>query len=546
MKTRIRTNTLRVVSILLIVTLINLTIGCRNYFLVNTVKEPTVEKLASLYEAYKTIIVHFNDKKWVLTDIMIKNNTVTGKWEPYRMPPTLYKVKPDRPNRYLIREPKNQRYLLNEVHLYISEYTDLGNNLIAIPASSILKLEIYDPDTASTVGSWILGTGITTAAASYLAFLVIILTKESCPFIYVWNGNTYDFQGEIYSGSIHKQLERNDYLKLPPPTETNSYTLKITNEIKEIQHTNLMELMVIDHPQNTQVLADKYGVISSIEKPLEPLMATSETGANVTNLLLAEDSLFYQSNPPKDKKPLKDFLILDFPTSKNTKEAKLVIHAKTSVFLDYMISKHIESFGSGYEAYLKDQEKKDAADMKQWSKDQGLPLSVYVQRTGNWEFVDFYNIVGPMAFKWDVLKIPLQGNESNPLKLKLEFGAFFWEIDYAAVDYSTDQKLAKTNVPIKKAVTEDMINVTKLLKMDDAEYYTQPAMTNQAVVTFDLPKQTNQRRTVILHSKGWYEYLQNPEGKMDVARLTKNRVPGGFNQFVNETIESMERRVAMP
>lgn len=546
MKTRTRTNTQRMVSYLLIVGLLNLTIGCRNYFLVKTDKEPTVEKVARLYDAYKTIIVHFNDKKWVLSEIVIKNNTVTGMMEPYTMPPTLGKVKTDKPNRYLVREPNNQRYLLNEVHLYITEYSDLGNNQIAIPAASISKLEIYDPDTASTVGSWILGTALTGAVAGYLGLLIIILTKESCPFIYVWNGKNYDFQGEIYSGSIHKQLERHDYLKLPLPTESKSYTLKITNEIKEIQHTNLMELLVIDHPVNTQVFADKYGILSSIEKPLEPLMATSEAGSNVTSLLLANDSLFYQSIPTKEKKPLKDFVILDFPTSKNAKEVKLVIHAKTSVFLDYMIGKHIESFGSGYEAYLKDQEKKAAADMKQWSKDQGLPLSVYVQRSGNWELVDYYNIAGPMAFKWDVLKIPLQGNESNPLKLKLEFGAFFWEIDYAAVDYSTDQKLAKTIVPIKKAVTEEKENVTKLLKMDDADYYTQPVLTNQAVVTFDLPKQVHQQRTIILHTKGWYEFLQNPEGKMDVARLMKNRKPGGFNEFVNETLESLERRVAEP
>jgi len=537
---------LQVVSFILILAMFNLTFGCHSYFKVNTVKEPTTEKVASLNEIQKTIIVHFNEKKWLLTNVVVKNNTVAGQLNEYTMPPTIKKVNPDRPNRYYTGEAKSQRYLLNEVHLYINEYADLGNGLISIPVGSTSRLEIYDPDTATTVGSWLLGAVFVTTSAMALVFIIVLLTKESCPFIYTWDGKNYNFQGEIYSGSIHKQLERNDYLKIPAYSGTNSYTLKITNEVQEIQHTNLMELMVVDHSQSISVLADKYGVLSTIEEPVAPSMVKSETGANVTDQLLAKDKLFYQSNPPKDKKPLKDYLIFDFPASKNAKEAKLIIHAKNSVLLDYMINQYNKLFGTGYDKYMKKLEKNSADKMNQWSLSQGIPLSVYVQRAGNWEFVDYYNVAGPMAFKDDVLKVPLKGNESDPLKLKLEFGAFLWEIDYAAVDYSADQKLVTNIVPVKTAITEENKDVAGLLRQDDANYYTQPATTNQAVVTFDLPQPANQSRTVILHTKGWYQILHNPEGEMDMQRLLKLKAPGGFNQFVNEEIESMEKRVAEP
>lgn len=546
MKTFHYTNTQRVVAFILIFALLILTIGCRNYFLVNTVKNPTIEKVASLNDIQKTIIVHFNDKKWVLIDAVVKNNTVFGTLNAYTMPPTINQVNPNRPNRYYKTDSKNQRYLLNEVHLYITEYVDLGNGQISISAGAISKLEIYDPDTASTVGSWLLGAAAGTVLATSIVYIYVLLTKESCPFIYTWDGSNYHFQGEIYSGSIRKQLERHDYLKIPARSDTNSMTLKITNEVQEIQHTNLMELLVIDHAQNIQVMADKYGVISNIEKPIEPTMAVSLAGANVTNLLLAKDSLFYQSNSPKDQKPLKDYLILDFKTNKKAKEAKLIIHAKNSVLLDYMISQRNKLLGIGYDTYLKKQDKKSAEEMKQWSLSQGIPLSVYVQRAGRWEFVDYYNVAGPMAFKDDVLKVPLKGNESDPLKLKLEFGAFLWEIDYAALDYSADQKLTEIVVPIKTALTEENKEVAGLMRFDDAKYYTQPSMTNQAVVTFDLPQQTNQTRTIILHTKGWYQIMYKPEGKMDVKRLMKLKEPGGFNQFINEEIERMDKQVLAP
>lgn len=536
----------RVVAFILVLAMFNLTFGCYNYFKVNTVRQPTTEKMAGLNEIQKTIIVHFNEKKWLLTDVVVKNNTVAGKLSEYTMPPTIKKVNPDRPNRYYIAGSKSQRYLLNEVHLYVNEYADLGNSLISIPIGSISKLEIYDPDTATTVGSWLLGALFVTASAMALVFIIVLLTKESCPFIYTWDGKNYNFQGEIYSGSIHKQLERHDYLKLPAYAGDNSYTLKITNEVQEIQHTNLMELVVVDHSQNITVLADKYGVLSTIEKAVSPLMVVSETGANVTDQLLTKDKAFYQSNPAVGQKPLKDYLILDFPASKNAKEAKLVIHAKNSILLDYMIGKYNKLFGTEYNRYMKKLEKNSADKMKQWSLSQGIPLSVYVERAGNWEFVDYYNVAGPMAFKDDVLKVPLKGNESDPLKLKLEFGAFLWEIDYAAIDYSADQKLTTNLVPVKTAMTEENKDVAGLLKQDDANYYTQPVMTNQAVVTFDLPQLANQSRTIILHTKGWYQILHNPEGEMDMKRLLKLKAPGGFNQFVNDEIESMEKRVSQP
>ena len=378
----------QVVAFILILAMFNLTLGCHSYFKVNTVRQPTTEKVASLNEVQKTIIVHFNEKKWLLTDVVVENNTVAGQLNEYTMPPTIKKVNPDRPNRYYTAESKSQRYLLNEVHLYINEYADLGNGLISIPVGSISKLEIYDPDTATTVGSWLLGALYVTTITFTVIFIIALLTKESCPFIYTWDGKNYNFQGEIYSGSIHKQLERHDYLKIPVYSGTNSYTLKITNEVQEIQHTNLMELMVVDHPQNITVLADKYGVISTIEKPVAPSLVTSEAGVNVTDQLQAKDKLFYQSNPPKDQKPLKDYLILDFPANKNTKEAKLIIHAKNSVLLDYMIGEYNKLFGTNYNKYMKKLEKNSADKMKQWSLSQGIPLSVYIERGGNWEFVD--------------------------------------------------------------------------------------------------------------------------------------------------------------
>jgi hypothetical protein len=130
--------------------------------------------------------------------------------------------------------------------------------------------------------------------------------------------------------------------------------------------------------------------------------------------------------------------------------------------------------------------------------------------------------------------------------VKLEYGNFLWEIDYAAVDYSPDVEVTSYTIPVKTAITEEQKDVSGLLSKDDTKYYTQPITTNQAVVTFDLPELTGESRTVILHSKGWYQIIRNPAGKPDIDQLKAFRQPGHFNQFINGNMKKMEQLVSQP
>jgi hypothetical protein len=529
---------LKWIAALLAFAMLNLTISC-NYFKV-TSSPKSSEKIAELNNAGKTIIVHFNEKKWLLTDVQVKNNTVTGRLNEYQMPPTRKPVRPNKPNRYTKTSPIDQRYLLNEVHLYLDELAGKDNDLVSIPVSTINRIDIYVKDTGATANSWVGGVLLAIGVVA----LIVALTKESCPFIYTWDGENFNYAGEIYSGSVHKPLERNDYLKLPNYPGQKSYSLRISNEAQEIQHTNLLELLVIDHPENTDVLMDKYGKLTSLSNPAEPLKAENLAGENVTSAVSSKDNLFYQSNPTGAEFPLKDGVIMEFSGKGDAKTAKLVIHAKNSILLDYMLGQFYDLFGSAFNAYMKKQEKVPAADLRQWTMDQEIPLKLYIERDGKWEFEDYYNIAGPMKFKDDVLSFPLKGNETQPLRVKLEFGNFLWEIDYAAIDYSPDQQLTIQSLPVKTAVSEVQKNVAGLLVKDDKRYCTQPTTENEAFVTFDLPEQTGQNRSVILHSKGWYQVLRNPSGKPDLDKLRTFRQPGRFNQFVNEEVKKMEQLVS--
>jgi len=163
---------LKFVTIVLAFLIFNLTICCKSYFKVTTLPMASSESVGGLKDAGKTFIIHYDQQKWVLSNTQMQNNLVTGKLDEYKMPPTFKPVRSNRPNRYFTRPSLNQRFLLNEVHLYLSALPLHENNQVSIPLSSIVKIEIYDKDKGATTGSYILGSvGI---AAGVLLVLSVV------------------------------------------------------------------------------------------------------------------------------------------------------------------------------------------------------------------------------------------------------------------------------------------------------------------------------------------------------------------------------------
>src|SRR5665647_327265 len=63
--------------------------GCRSYFKVMASDRPTPQVITDLSQSGKKFIVHFNDNKWLLTDVHVKENVIIGIRSDYKMLPTL-------------------------------------------------------------------------------------------------------------------------------------------------------------------------------------------------------------------------------------------------------------------------------------------------------------------------------------------------------------------------------------------------------------------------------------------------------------------------
>jgi hypothetical protein len=467
----------------------------------------------------KAVILHRGFDTFYLYDIKITTDQLDA---------LAYQERPEP------RRPKDQ-----ELHIYILPTFELADPLPArtsIPFAAIERVEVYDVSTAKTVFYSVgVGVGVVVLAAAIVA-AIIIAFKSSCPFIYTFDGASYDFAGEIYSGATHLPLERHDYLPLPALKAVGGeYKIKLANDVREIQHTNVTELWVIDHPAGAEVLVDKYGVAHTLSDLRPPSEAASVRGEDVFGAVAAADDACYMGGVPEEANADVDGVIMTFARPPGATRAKLVVQAKNSFWLDYAYGQFCELFGDAYAHWFEDQKDASADELRQWSLEQGIPLAVYVDDGGAWRFVDYYHLAGPMAAKRDVLAFDLPAGASDEVKVKLEFGPLFWEIDSVALDCSPDQPVRIHNVPVASAVDEKGRDVAGLLRADDGLYYVQPNVGEYALLAFAAPEPAEgSARSTVLHTKGHYEIIRNPQGKPDLKLLYSFKKPGRFVEFSKE------------
>ena len=440
---------------------------------------------------------------------------------------------------------------LSQYHIILSLKKEYANTLpdslnAVIPLNMVETMEIYEYNRAATVVSVVL-ISIGAAAAVFGVVVVVALAAkgQSCPFIYADNPGGQVFEGEIYSGATYPQLERHDWLPMPHLQPTgDTYRLAIANKVHEIQYTNQLELLAVDHPLSALVQFDKYGRLHTMSDLEAPVTATALDGQDIREQILREDSLRYLGAPDNTTPDASDGLVLQFARPSGARQAKLVVNAKNSMWMDYAHGLMLDEFGEYAGKIRENFRQKSAEDLQKWMLRQNLPLSVLLETApGQWERADYFNLAGPMALKRDVLPLDISKIKGDQVRIKLSSGFMFWEIDYVGIDFSPDQDVQVQALSPISAVDQNGIDRTAALRADDTIYYDQPNVGDEALVTFSAPPlYPGVKRSLLLHAKGHYQILrEQAPGKPSPRYLKQFAKPNAFPRFAREQWRSLKR-----
>lgn len=486
------------------------------------------------YSANKYVILHSGSTTMHLTSIVVDNDNkqLTAVTKPLDVSHTYYVANP---GNSVYRYNKSKGNPTYEVHFYSNAALDMSeNSAIALPFSKIEKIEIYDDATGHSIfmaSAGVVGTLV-------LVGVIIALTKSSCPFIYANDGENYVFEGELYPGAIRAKLERDDYMLLRNlKPKDGLYSIKVSNELKEIQYTNLLNLIEIKHDNNLRVLLDSKGnahTISQLNAPSK--LMVNELSADLKPFI-ENDDISYQFNENMMNGDELNSVVLEFEKPAAITSGKLVLTARNSYWLDYMYGKFNEKMGTYFNEFQNKQESVSSEKSMQWMLNQGIPLGIYVKNSSGWKLVEYENVTGPLGKREIVVPVELEKSSDAIISIKLECGFMFWEIDYAGMDFSENQPLQISYIKPIQAVDEDGNNVTKELLNADDNYLLQSKIGSVTTIDFEAAESetANTTTTVFLKNRGYYTYIRDYKGEPDFAELKTFREKGAFTRFSKET-----------
>ena len=546
------------ISILLTFAILNLSVSCSYYTVkdIPTNQETISETVKNFNEQDKYAIMHFDDLQWHLKDIVVNEDeqTLEGVLVPVsteheqkvikknsfnrnkqkkvaKNQDSIKEVLATRDTKRVHRYKPTKKMPLNEVHFYLKDNKIYKNNEnVSVPFSDVYRISINDKNTGRSIASVLAGTFGTIAFAT----LLVAALKSSCPFIYIKNGEEFDFIGELYPGQITTNMQKDDFLSLPKfmADDKNNYTIRITNQLKEIQHTDQVELITVNHEASVKTLLDARGNVQTFQNIIAPEYVSVDGNIEDIEPSLKKDNNFYAFNTAITTPKSTRNVVFKFNKTSNEKNAKLYLTAKNSVWLDYIFGKFNEQFGAYYNTFQKKQQKIEGDSIRNWLRTQNIPLSVYIKKEKDWELIEKISTVGPMAMRDMVVPFSLDGVNDDHVEIKLETGFMFWELDYVGIDFSENIELKPEYISPSKAIDQNGIDVTGLLTEVDNNYFVQPNIGDEVTVTFPASeKQEGLVQSVFLKNRGYYNYIRDYKGMPDLEKLKTFREPNVFTKY---------------
>jgi hypothetical protein len=419
----------------------------------------------------------------------------------------------------------------------------VGGELLVLPISEIDRVEIERRQT-NAVATVALVLGVV-LGAMVVASAIALATKESCPFVYSWNGEAYVFDAEPYGGAITRGLERDDYSLLDHlRPDDGQYRLRITNEVNETQRTDFMELWVVDHEPGARIAADAAGNLHDVSARQAPLAARDAVGRDLLRWLVDTDRLVWEPMAVVDVDGrLQQEIELTFPHRPGASEARLVVNASTGLWGSHMIREFVQLRGpEGAAAWFAglDTDPEALSELHAWNvREQLYVLRVYVEEPTGWELRGTLMGEGPFVAHDRVLPLDVSRVRGESLKVRIEPPRGFWALNSFGIDYGETPTLTPTRVPPTRARAFDGADVLPLLAAVDGAYYSMPTTDDRAEVTFDAPPPVPGReRSVILHTRGYYDLHLDPTAPTDRARIDQIEAePGAGLRYAAELYE---------
>lgn len=181
--------------------------------------------------------------------------------------------------------------------------------------------------------------------------------KGSCPFLYTWDGEKYEFSKDIiWRSALGMPLgimgattayafpdASDDYIKIPGETlkpKDGAYSIRVTSELWETIYIDKMQLVAVDHPDSVDVFVPEQfspppfpgNKIYQIKDKKLPVSAKDSNGNDVLSLISEKDDKYISDFKPGQYQGVTEMHDLILDPGKVDKSGKLFLFLNGWIF----------------------------------------------------------------------------------------------------------------------------------------------------------------------------------------------------------------------
>lgn len=491
----------------------------------------------------KSEIVGF-DKYGRQFEITLNNILQIHTEEPQLIPTSKISLYPDtlitqvvnNDNRIYIFDQTGGKYV--KEHDIVKGVTTSGNP-VEINPDSILYANVKRTDVAGTI---LASIGLVLLFALGVG-LIIAATKESCPFVYSYDGKKYIFDAEPLGGATSKVLERTEYSRMEHLKEIdNKYKILVRNEVKETQYIDEMSLLCIKHDADKQVYPDLDGNFYQIKDPIKPVAAFDEKGTDLKEVVSYDDQLYWQTKMPVDsnllRKNYRQTLTFIFTKPDTAKSVKLIVNIGTTLWGSRMIKEMLQLYGKYIDTWYSKLNRKEIEYYQMMNfieKEELYKLKIYIKNNNEWIEKGFINGGGPLISETRVYNIDISDIKGDSLVIKCNPPYGFWTVNYTAVEYNYYSTPSVEKIPLIEATANQKTDIKNKIISRDSIYQLMPNVGDQFYAVYKAAEEKDESlSSYFLRTTGYYEIHIDKEQPVQLNKLSSLTIPGEIVKWSNE------------
>ena len=386
---------------------------------------------------------------------------------------------------------------------------------VDLESASEVRLERTEVSTAGTIV--LIALGVPAVLFAALLVSLTINPPHSCPYVYSFDGERYAFDGQTYAGAITRALKRPDVTRLDllRPVDGRYHLLLRNDPANEVQYTDLVKLLAVDHRPEEQVVFGYDGTPHVFAGADAPIAVRDAAGRDVTRYFALTDGLVWQSELPLDtsyrNEPLRELLTFTFPRPPDTGKARLLVHGGSAFWGSTMIERFISLRGSSVPDWYAALEARGPVleELRRIGEGQELyHLRVEVWEKNGWVTWGVIHSGSSLADEERVIPLDLRNAETEPgnaVRIRIRPPRGFWKFDGI--------RLAARELPVFRVTELDPVRgeddggaaLLDLLRTEDENYYVQRKPMETLRLWFDVPPQpASTARSLFLKTAGYY------------------------------------------